>query len=82
MDHRPGVKTTEFYLSALAAVLGALQVAGVFGDESMAGKIIGAVVLALAALGYTAARAKIKAAAGPSAPKPEPPAEPPAEENP
>lgn len=59
-DVKPGIKTTEFWLSAIATVVGILA-----GLEL--GGAIGAVVTvasaALVALGYTAARGRTKAAA-------------------
>jgi len=59
----PGYKTTEFWLSTLAILLGAVMSSGIFTDEtSLAARIVGGVLAALATLGYTAARAKVKAA--------------------
>ena len=65
MDLRPGIKTSEFWLSLLVTILGALQLAGVFGDATMIGKMIGAALMAFAQFGYNFGRAKVKAAAPP-----------------
>ena len=67
--HKPGKHTTEFYLALAAKVLGALMVAGVFDEEAadptvaMVSKLAGVALVVLAALGYTAGRSKVKAAA-------------------
>lgn len=57
----PGYKTTEFWLSALALVLGVVMSSGVVGDGTIAAQIIGGAMAILAQLGYTAARTQIKA---------------------
>ena len=60
---KPGVKSTEFWLSLLAVILGALTTAGLFDDPSMptwAGKVVGLAISVLAALGYTASRGLVK----------------------
>ena len=62
---KPGWRTTEFALSALAALVG-LAIAGGFIDldgVSAADKIAGLVCSALAAVGYSVSRSKTKAAA-------------------
>lgn len=61
---KSGFRTTEFWLSSAATLLGLLLASGVFdGDtESVAAKIVGGAVSILAALGYTASRTKVKAA--------------------
>jgi len=61
-EPKPGYRTTEFWLSVVATMLGFLMASGVFSDqESIAAKIVGAVVAALTAMGYTAGRARVKA---------------------
>ena len=61
---KSGIKTSEFWLSTAAIVLGALLAAGVFGaDNTTVAKIAGAALAALAALGYTGARTQAKKAA-------------------
>ena len=57
---KPGVKTTEFWLSAAAAFIGALVAADVIPTEGPWVQVIGLVSAALVALGYTGARLNIK----------------------
>ena len=57
---KPGYKTTEFWLSLLAFVLGALLTSGAFEAGGLAAKIIGGAMSILAALGYTASRTSTK----------------------
>ncbi len=57
---KPGYKTTEFWLSVAAMVIGALIASGVFGDASMAGKVLAWAASALAALGYSVSRGLVK----------------------
>jgi hypothetical protein len=66
MDTKPGYKTTEFWLSLLATLLGFLLASGVMDavpEESWIAKLIGGVVAVLATLGYSASRAKVKSEA-------------------
>ena len=68
MNVKPGYKTTEFWLSLLATLLGFVLASGAMdtvSSDSWVAKIVGGAVAALAALGYTAGRAKVKAAAAP-----------------
>lgn len=58
---RPGYRTTEFWLSLAATVLGVLWASGAISDGGTADKIIGLAASVLTALGYTVARAKAKA---------------------
>lgn len=57
----PGYKTTEFWLSTIALILGVVMASGAVNEGTMASQIIGGAMAILAQLGYTAARAKIKA---------------------
>jgi hypothetical protein len=62
MDTKPGYKTTEFWLTLLAAVLGVLiqfDVIPTEGDGWVA-KVVSAVVLALGAAGYAVSRGLAK----------------------
>jgi len=62
---KPGWRTTEFILSTLTALLG-IAIAGGFIDlegVSALDKIAGLAAAALAALGYSVSRGKVKAAA-------------------
>jgi hypothetical protein len=67
---RKGLRTTEFWLSLLVVVLGALQVAGLLGQGSLVEKVAGAVLAVLAQLGYGAMRVKLKLAAPAPTPAP------------
>ena len=62
---KPGYKTTEFWLTVLAGIVGFIVSSGVL--ESLAEahwvvKVVGALTVLLTALGYTVTRGKIKAA--------------------
>ena len=66
-ETKPGYKTTEFWLSLLATLLGFLLASGVMDavpEESWIAKLIGGVVAVLATLGYSASRAKVKSETG------------------
>ncbi len=78
---KPGYRTTEYWLSVAALVVGALLASGAFSDTPAALKVLGAASSILAALGYTASRtfakgAETKAAALVEAAKAAPPADP------
>tara|TARA_R100001244_G_C5087534_1_gene115556 strand:- start:83 stop:316 length:234 start_codon:yes stop_codon:yes gene_type:complete len=63
---KAGVKSTEFYLSLAAVLLGVVISTGVVDIDSGAGiwdKFAGIACTLLAAFGYTVSRAKVKAAA-------------------
>jgi hypothetical protein len=68
--NKPGYKTTEFWLSLLVVVLGAVMASGALPEGSVVGQIIGGIMAILGQLGYTAARAKSKTTdqAGPELP--------------
>jgi hypothetical protein len=57
-----GYKTTEFWLSLLAMVLGVVMASGVIPQGGLAAQIIGGCLSVLAGLGYTASRTQIKVA--------------------
>lgn len=61
-DVKPGIKTTEFWITKAIVILGVLLAAGVFGSGQTA-QIVGAILAGAAQLGYTAARAYVKGAA-------------------
>ena len=66
METKPGYKTTEFWLSLLATLLGFLMASGVMDSvtaDSWIAKIAGGLVAVLATLGYSASRAKVKSEA-------------------
>ena len=59
MDTKPGYKTTEFWLSLLATLLGFLLASGAMDAapaDSWIAKLVGGVVAVLATLGYSASR--------------------------
>lgn len=53
---KTGYKTTEFWLSLAAMVVGALMASGVMGEDDMAMKVVSLVASMLGALGYTVSR--------------------------
>lgn len=57
---KPGYKTTEFWISVIAAVSGVLAASGVFPSESAGERILGLIVSVLVALGYTGSRLAVK----------------------
>lgn len=59
-QEKPGYKTTEFWLSLLVIILGALMASGALGEQHWAVKMAGLGLDLLATMGYTAARAKTK----------------------
>lgn len=59
---KPGWKTTEFYLSAFAMLLGLAYTSGIIATGSQWDHIAGVAVTLLAGLGYTVTRGKVKAA--------------------
>jgi hypothetical protein len=62
MNTRPGYKTTEFWLTLIAVVIGFL-VSSDMGDEATwVGKLLGIAATVLAALGYSVSRAMVKSA--------------------
>ena len=61
-DPKPGYKTTEFWLSALCALVSLLWGVGILNPEGAgtANQVFGFVASALAALGYTVSRGLAK----------------------
>ena len=57
---KPGYKTTEFWLSAAASVIGLLFAAEIFPSESPGEKVLGLAAMVLASLGYTVSRGMVK----------------------
>lgn len=58
---KPGYKTTEFWLTVLANVVGILLASGQFAPGSVVAEVLGVVAVVLSNLGYTYNRAKVKA---------------------
>ncbi len=61
---KPGFKTTEFWLSSLAMILGVVLASGAIPEGGIAGQVVGGVLSVLASLGYTASRTQVKGKAG------------------
>jgi len=59
-ESKPGYKTTEFWLSFAAIVVGAAFASGVFPAESSGEKLLGLAATVLTALGYTVSRTMVK----------------------
>jgi len=59
-NRRPGYKTTEFWMSVLAAVAGMVVSSGVFREGSEVERVVGQVAAILAAMGYTLSRTLVK----------------------
>lgn len=57
---KPGFKTTEFWMSMVAMIAGAVMASGAFGDESSVMKVAGIAAMVLSAAGYTVARGAAK----------------------
>ena len=61
---KPGYKTSEFWLSTIATIVGLVMASGILdtvAETHWSVRVVGGVVAVLAALGYTSSRAKIKA---------------------
>jgi hypothetical protein len=58
---KPGYQTTEFWLSLAATVVGALLASGAIEAGTVWDRIAGTIAATLAAMGYSSARAKVKA---------------------
>jgi len=57
---KPGWKSTEFWFTIAVLILGAIQSVGLVGEGTTWDKLIGAGLMVLAGLGYTASRTLIK----------------------
>jgi hypothetical protein len=60
MEHKPGIKTSEFWISLIVVVLGALMTSGVFENYDTIERALGALLSGLTALGYSHHRSKVK----------------------
>jgi hypothetical protein len=67
MTTKPGYKTTEFWLTLLATLVGLLLSSGVLGTGTQWEAIAGVIASSLAALGYAGSRATTKQAASDAA---------------
>ena len=57
---KPGYKTTEFWLTAGATVVGLVIASGLVPDTGVWPKVVALVVSAFAAMGYTVSRTAVK----------------------
>jgi hypothetical protein len=57
---KPGYKTTEFWLSLTASVIGFAFASGVFPAESGGDKVLGLAAVVLSSIGYTVSRTVVK----------------------
>ena len=57
---KPGIKTTEFWLSLLAMLVTALYASGLIGEGGTVAKVASFVALVLTSLGYTVSRSLAK----------------------
>ena len=60
MAQTKGYRTSEFWLSLVSVICGALVAGDVVTETSTIGKAIGAIISVLGALGYTASRTAVK----------------------
>jgi len=59
---KPGYRTSEFWLSLAAAVVGLLMMSGVLGAGTQMEQIAGMAAQVLATMGYSFSRGKAKSA--------------------
>jgi UDP-N-acetylmuramyl pentapeptide phosphotransferase/UDP-N-acetylglucosamine-1-phosphate transferase len=57
---KPGYKSTEFYLSLAAVIIGAVASSGILEGSDGLTKVVGLIMAALVALGYTGSRLTLK----------------------
>jgi hypothetical protein len=60
MEPKAGIKSTEFWLSLSAVIVGAFMASGIFPADHIAVKVAGIVATVLASLGYTWSRTQAK----------------------
>jgi len=58
---KPGYKSTEFWLAAVAALCGILFASGFIAPDSSGDKVLGLIAGVLASLGYSVSRGMAKA---------------------
>jgi hypothetical protein len=59
-EKKPGYKTTEFWLSAGATLVGLAIASGIVPETGIWPKIVGLVVAAFTSMGYTVSRTSVK----------------------
>jgi len=57
---KPGYKTTEFWMTAGATVVGLAIASGIVPDTGVWPKVVALVISAFAAMGYTVSRTAVK----------------------
>jgi len=57
---KPGYKTTEFWITVVAVITGLLAASGLIAEGTAGAKVIGVIIEALAAMGYTIGRSIAK----------------------
>ncbi len=57
---KPGYKSTEFYMSMAAVIIGAVASSGILEGSDGLTKVVGLIMAALVALGYTGSRLTLK----------------------
>ena len=57
---KPGYKTTEFWMTVVADILGLITLSGVVVEGTTMSTIVGGAIIVLSTLGYDAARSKAK----------------------
>ena len=57
---KPGIQTTEFYISILAVALGGILASGIIPTDSPWAQGLGAIAAALGAMGYSVSRGQAK----------------------
>lgn len=57
---KPGYKTTEFWMAALASCVGLMMTSGVFASESIWTQGLGLIAAGLASAGYAVSRGVAK----------------------
>lgn len=63
-EPKPGWKTTEFWLSLVVIIIGALLSSGLLEGTGKWQQIVGAIASVLTALGYTWTRGRVKGGGG------------------
>lgn len=63
MSEKPGYKSTEFWLSLVAVLVGAVFASGVVAEDSIWAQALGVLSSVLGALGYSVSRSLVKKAA-------------------
>ena len=59
---KPGIKTSEFWLTLAANLLGAAVIVGLVPDAGIVFKIVALTTMVLADYGYSSSRAQVKSA--------------------